>query len=203
MSDQDDNKPKVRKLKIKVTPTLVWHSTDPNNITATLEFSEDKNDTDPPMDDAVDAHGNIDLSKMPKDTKDPDKYADEIDIKLVLDKSKLKGPDGKALKGKARWATSSEGGYTYNGKAGWLGYGWFCTVDESTNPPTYSAIPPATITNMTFERIDDDTLMIDDNTPTGSPEYAYCFAFVLEGYGNYYISVDPRITSKGVGQDAR
>ncbi|QKG71890.1 hypothetical protein [Erythrobacter mangrovi] len=189
---------KDRKLKLTVTPTLVWNGTNPPDITATIEFSQDNDDTDPPMPGVVDpTTGKIDISDMPVN----DKYTDNIDITIKLDASKMKNADGTKLTGKARWAEADEGPYQWNGTSGDLGFGWFCQMNASP-PPLYNPIPPATIPNMTLTRKDDTTLEIDDNTPDNSPEYAFCVAFVLEGYNNYYISIDPILTTKNTGSNS-
>jgi len=193
-----DSQLKDRKLKITVTPTLVWNSTNPPDIGATVEFSQDNGETDPPMPDVVNpTTGRIDISDMPVD----DKFTDNIDIKIKLDTSKMKNADGSKLTGKARWANSDEGPYQWNGTSGYLGFGWFCQMNASP-PPAYNRIPPTTITNMSFDRQNDTELKIDDDTPEETTEYAFCVAFVLEGYGNYYISIDPIISGKGVGSNA-
>jgi hypothetical protein len=193
-----DSQLKDRKLKITVTPTLVWNSTNPPNIGATVEFSQDNGETDPAMPGVVDpTTGKIDISNMPAN----DKYTDNIDIKIKLDTSQMKNADGTKLTGKARWAESDEGPYQWNGTSGDLGFGWFCLMNASP-PPAYSAVPPTTITGMSFSRSSDNDLQIDDDTPDGSDEYAFCVAFVLEGYSNYYISIDPIITTKGTGSNS-
>ena len=49
---------------------------------------------------------------------------------------------------------------------------------------------------MSFMRVSDTELVIDDDTPDNSPTYAYAMGLVLPGYGNYYMTIDPRITTK-------
>ncbi len=191
--------PKDRKIKIKCTPTLIWYNSDPNNrsIGATMEFEQvdGVGITDPPMPGVIGPHGKIDISKMPPD----DKYTDNIDITFQLDDSKMKDADGSKLTGKARWALPGEGQYTApDGTKVPLDYGWFCRANSNA-ASGYDPFPPIAIPGMTFSRKNDNMIEIDDNTADGSPEYGYCIAFVLEGYGNYYISYDPLITSKGRG----
>ncbi|MFM7377049.1 MAG: hypothetical protein ACKO1O_02780 [Erythrobacter sp.] len=73
------------------------------------------------------------------------------------------------------------------------GYGWFCGTDANGN---YNASVPITIPDMSFVRVSDTELVIDDDTPDNAPAYAYAMGLVLPGYGNYYMTIDPRITSK-------
>ncbi len=191
---------KDRKIQINCKPTLIWLNTDPNhlNIQATIEFTQDDGVgvTYPPMPSAISPLGKIDISKMPKD----DKYTDNIDITFKLDDSNMKNADGTKLTGKARWANDGEGSYPLPGGGSVpVGFGWFCAPNPAA-PSGYDPVPPIAIPDMTFTRVNDNILEIDDNTILGTPEYGYCIAFVLEGYGNYYISYDPLITTKGTRQ---
>ncbi|NNF93350.1 MAG: hypothetical protein HKM91_01965 [Altererythrobacter sp.] len=149
------------------------------------------------MPNAVDSKGNIDLSRLPQKNR----YSDNIDITFVLDPSELKDANGNPITGSnvLRWATANEGPtYVENGITKHLGYGWFCHIN-SLDPFSYNTTPPITIPNMTWLRENDTTLVLDDDTPLNSPVYAFMLAFVLPEYGNYYISVDPRIGTKGAG----
>lgn len=191
---------KDRKLKVICKPTLIWLDTDPNhlNIQATAEFTQDDGVgiTDPPMAGVVSPLGKIDISKMPKDNK----YSDNIDVTFLLDTSLMKNADGTALTGGARWACTDEGDYPLPGGGSIkVGFGWFCNPNPNA-PSGYDPVPPITIPNMTFSRKNDNVLEIDDNTTVGTPQYGYCIAFVLPGYGNYYISIDPLLTTKGTRQ---
>ncbi len=186
-----------RTLTIKCTPTLIWHSTNPNNIGATMAFEETA--SVPNMPNAVDSKGNIDLSKMPQ----PNRYNDNIDITFVLDPSELRDANGAPITGDnvLRWATYEEGPtYESDGVTRHLGCGWFCQV-TSVDPFEYVASPPVTYVDMTWVRVDNTHLLLDDDTPMSSPTYAFMLAFVLPEYGNYYISIDPRIGSKGIRSD--
>jgi len=190
-----DTDKKDRKLEITCTPTLIWHSTDPNDIGATMAFSETS--SDPNMPNVVnETTGNISISGMPANSN----YTENIDITLVLDPSQLKDSNGDPLTGDhvARWAHSDEGPtYTKaDGGTGHLGYCWFCQITDSSTG-AYAISPPIDIDDMTISRPDHLKILIDDNTPDGSPSYAFCMAFVLEGFDNYYISIDPIISSKG------
>ena len=148
------------------------------------------------MPSAIGPDGKIDISEMPKD----DKYSDNIDITITLDDSNMKNADHTKLTGKARWAYDGEGSYPLPGGGSVpVGFGWFCAPNPAA-PTGYDPVPPIAIPGMTFTRKNDNVLEIDDNTILGTPEYGYCIAFTLEGYGNYYISIDPLITTKGTRQ---
>ena len=197
-SPQDDKKD--RKLTITVTPTLHWNSTDPLDITASIAFAA--SDCKPADTATVDsATGKIDISHMPRDTG----YNENIDIKLSLDTSKMKDANGNPLTGKAtpRWAKDDEGPtYTDSkGKTKHLGFGWFCKINDLGPPLDYDVSPPISIDKMKFKRSDGTELLIDDDTPDASPAYAFMMAFVLPGSNDYYISIDPILTNKGLGSN--
>nr|WP_298897150.1 hypothetical protein [uncultured Altererythrobacter sp.] len=191
---QDSGTKKNRKLKIKCAPTLEWiSSTKPYDIGATMAFDEDDKDTEPSMPGVVSTDGDIDISDLPAN----DDYNDNIDITFKLETGGILGPDGKKIKGKVRWAYATEGAYTYEGESGDTGYGWFCKLNDNP-PPAYDKLPPQTIEGMSFVRNGDGSIEIKDDTPDGTPGFGYCVGFVLEDYDNYYISIDPRVSSKGV-----
>lgn len=197
--DQAQDTKKDRKLTIQCTPTLIWNGTNPPNIGATMAFADTA--SDPNMPGAVNSvTGDIDISNMPKNTK----YTDNIDITLLLDTSNLKDANGNPLTGDpvARWAHSDEGP-TYTdakGKTQHLGYCWFCQITD-LQKRQYIISPPIDIAKMSISRPDHLNVLIDDNTADGSPAYAFCMAFVLPGYDDYYISIDPLISSKSGGGD--
>lgn len=190
---QDSGTKKNRKLKIKCTPTLEWHAD--GSIGATMSFDEDDDDTEPAMPGAITTNANgeveIDISNMPKD----DKYNDNLDITLKLVTKDMKNRDGSKLTGGARWAYETEGHETYNGVDYTLGYLWFCNADASS-PTGYDRMPPVDIPDVSKQRDDDKDIEILDNTPDGASGFGFCVGFVLEGYGNYYISIDPVVSSK-------
>jgi hypothetical protein len=195
--NQTQDSTKDRSATITVTPTLVWHSTNPPNITATLEYAV--SDCDPANTATVDtSSGSINISHMPATAG----YNENIDFALVLDTSNMKDASGNLLTGNdtPRWAHGDEGPtYTDSkGKTQHLGYGWFCKINNLGPPLNYDISPPITIDKMDFKRKTDTKLMIDDDTPDGSPVYCYMMAFVLPGANNnYYISIDPVISGKG------
>lgn len=189
---------KNRKLKIKCTPTLEWvKSTAPYSIKATMAFEEDNDGTEPAMSGVISPGANgeivIDISHMPDDNN----YSENIDITLKLVTKDMKNADGTKLTGDARWALETEGHDTFNGVDYTLGYLWFCTPNSSS-PTGYDRMPPYDVPNVSRARDDKDdkTIQILDDTPDGAPAFGFCVGFVLEGYGNYYISIDPLISTK-------
>lgn len=169
-----------RKVTITVTPTLIWH--DDNNIEANFTVAQAYGEP-AAMNGRVAANGAIDLTNMPTDTA----YNDNIDVTINLDDSQMVDPSGNHIAG--RWATPTEG--SGDGRA--VGFGWFCGEDANGN---YDPWTPITITGMHFSRISDTQLLINDDTPDAGPAYDYCMGLVLSGHNNYYITLDPRITSK-------
>lgn len=199
-SQAQDSK-KDRSVTVVVTPTLVWHSTNPPNVTATIEYSVSS--SDPTGTAVVDPNtGWINISHMPPNSG----YTDNIDMTLQLDTSKMKDASGNLLTGDAtpRWAKSGEG-QTYtdsNGKTQHLGYGWFCNITSLGPPLKYDISPPISIDKMSFKRPHDLKLEIDDKTPDDSPAYAFMMAFVLPATDKYWISIDPLISGKNVGSNS-
>ncbi|WP_340589127.1 hypothetical protein [Erythrobacter alti] len=186
-----------RTLTIKCTPTLVWYAAD--SIGATMAYEETA--SNPNMPNAVNpVTGDISIRHMPQNAR----FTDNIDITLVLDTSQLKDQNGNPLTGSnvARWALPSEGGtYTEpSGQQKHFGYFWFCQLNDAAHR-AYDASKPVTIDGMEVARTDDLHILIDDDTPSTAPAYAFCMAFVLPEYNNYYITIDPVISSRGVGNE--
>lgn len=197
--NQTQDTKKDRTMTITCTPTLIWYGTNPNNIGATIAFTETASDPDMPG--AVGAQGNLNLSALPKKSK----YNDNVDITFVLDPSQLKYADGTPITGNniLRWANANEGP-TYvdgNGNTQHLGYAWFCHIN-SLVPLNYTTSPPIAVSDMSWVRSSDTQLILDDDTPLGSPVYAFMLAFVLPEFSNYYISVDPLIGTKNTRSDS-
>lgn len=172
-----------RKVSITVTPTLIWHSD--SNIEATFSVSQTSGEP-AAMNGRVASNGAIDLTGMPNDPL----YSDNIDVTITLDDSQMVDPNGNHIAG--RWATATEG--SGDGKA--VGFGWFCGVDANGN---YDPWTPITIPAMSISRLSDTQLLINDDTPDAGPAYNYCMGLVLSGHNDYYITLDPRITSKTPG----
>ncbi|WP_285709092.1 hypothetical protein [Erythrobacter oryzae] len=134
------------------------------------------------MEGRVDEHGDINLTDMPFNAE----YTDNVDITINLDSSLLFDPNGNRVTG--RWAFVDE-----SSGQGETGFGWFCGTDAAGK---YSTKIPIPIDGMRIERLNDMQLRINDDTPKATPEYAYAIALVLPAYNNYYITIDPRITTK-------
>ncbi|WP_033375952.1 hypothetical protein [Porphyrobacter sp. AAP82] len=169
-----------RQITMTCTPVLVWNSA--NDIGATFTFAQ-TNGVPDPMNGRVGSDGSINLTALPHD----DSYSDNIDITIMLDTSRMVDQNGNPVAG--RWAQPGE----FSGTGPVTGYGWFCGTDANGN---YSAAVPITVPDMTFVRVSDSELVIDDDTPDDAPGYAYAMGLVLPNYGNYYITLDPRITTK-------
>ena len=176
-----------RTISMTCTPVLVWHSA--TDIGATYTFTQTSG-APAAMLGRVGSDGSINLTNLPADPA----YSDNIDIAIMLDTSQLRSQDGtSAVQG--RWAQPDE----FSGSGPVTGYGWFCGTDANGN---YSASVIVTIPDMGIYRVGDGELMINDDTPDNAPAYAYAMGLVLPDYGNYYITIDPRITSKtsvGIG----
>lgn len=134
------------------------------------------------MNGRVDDHGDINLTNMPLDPA----YNDNVDITINLDTSNLYEPTGKRVAG--RWAFAEE-----SSGQGETGFAWFCGIDDQGKYTTKKSID---VPGMRIERLNDVQLRIYDDTPDTASTYAYAIALVLPGYNNYYITIDPRITSK-------
>jgi hypothetical protein len=170
-----------RQIAMICKPVLVWHSA--TNIGATYTFIQIIG-MPAAMNGRVGSDGSIDLTNMPADPA----YNDNIDVTIMLDTSLMVTQDGtQAVAG--RWAQAGE----YSGTGPVTGFGWFCGTDANGN---YSASVPITVPNMAFNRLGDNELMINDDTPDNAPGYAYAMGLVLPDYSDYYITLDPRITSK-------
>lgn len=176
-----------RTLSITCTPTLIWNSSSPPyNIGATIVYAQ--TGSNPNMPNVVDRQtGDINLRNMPNNAN----FTDNIDIYLTLDTSQLKTPNGAPVTG--RWAMAGEGSQPGMGAA------WFINIPQPGGPINYT--PIAVPTGMTIDRQSDTLVVIDDNTPDGSPTYAFCTAIVLPDYGNYFISFEPLISTKGKGSN--
>lgn len=190
---------KDRKVTITVSPVLQWNSVNPPNIT-TSSIGYAVTSSDPTGTATVNpTTGSIDISSMPGSTE----YDENIDITLLLDTSTMLDANGNPLMGAdtPRWAKADEGTiYTDSkGKEQHSGYGWFCEITSWGPPIEYRNLPPIEIDKIKFKRKSDGELVIDDDSPDGSPPYAFKFAFVLPGSNNrYYISIDPVLSRKGI-----
>lgn len=187
---------KDRSITIKVSPVLNWIDRNlPTIQTSSIGFTVVA--SDPPGTATVDTSGSVNISQMPAAPG----YDENIDITLLLDTSNMRDADGNLLTGDntPRWAKSDEGTpYTDGkGKTQHSGYGWFCEITSMGPPLQYQALPPIDIDKMAFKRKDDLNLVIEDKSDDGSPPYAFKFGFVLPGqYNEYFISIDPLITTK-------
>lgn len=188
---------KDRSITITVSPVLKWvDRNEPIIETSSIGFAVTA--SDPQGTATVDTSGSVNISQMPAASG----YDENIDITLLLDTSNMRDADGNLLTGNntPRWAKSDEGTpYTDGkGKTQHSGYGWFCQITDIGPPLQYQALPPIDIDKMAFKRRDDLNLVIEDKSDDGSPPYAFKFGFVLPGtYKNYFISIDPVISSKG------
>jgi len=169
-----------RQITMTCTPVLVWNTD--GSIGATFTFSQ-SNGVPDAMNGRVGSDGSINLTAMPQDNN----YNDNIDITIMLDTSRMVDQSGNPVAG--RWAYSNE----WSGTGPVTGFGWFCGTDGNGN---YAASVPIAIPGMQFQRNSDNELVIDDDTPDNAPGYAYAMGLVLPNNGNYYITLDPRITTK-------
>lgn len=175
-----------RKISMTVLPTLIWHSD--SNIEATFGVTQTYGEP-AAMNGRVAANGAIDITNMPSDAA----YSDNIDVTITLDDSQMIDPSGNQISG--RWATDTEG--SGDGRA--VGYCWFCGEDANGN---YDPWTPITISGMSTSRLNNMQFLINDDTPDAGPAYDYCMGLVLSGHNDYYITLDPRITTKtsvGIG----
>lgn len=180
-----------RTLTIKCTPTLIWHSVEPRSIGASMAFAQI--DSNPNMPKAVNpGTGDLSIRHMPENAK----YSNDIDITFVLDPSNIRDADGNLLTGDnvARWAYANEGPSPDEP----LGYFWFCQLIDAEKRE-YNRDVPIIVDGMAISRVDDLHILVDDDTPTTAPPYAFCLAFVLPIFGGYYISIDPVISTRGIG----
>lgn len=178
-----------RQITMTCTPVLIWY--DDGSIGANVTFSQ-TGGVPSAMAGRVDSHGAIDLTNMPVDAA----YNDNIDVTINLDTSQMVDRNRIAVAG--RWATAEE----YSGEGPVTGFCWFCGTDANGN---YSSAVPITIPGMATVRLSPTAVLINDDTPDAGPAYAYCLGLVLPDLPNqngYYITIDPRITSKtsvGIG----
>lgn len=198
-TDNQPLKPLDRTMLIGCQPTLVWLRTEPPYVVraiTTFTLLE----SNPPMPPGT-VHptlGTINITDLPQNG-----FSDNIDITLELDQSKLAGPDGTPItkRNESRWAHRNEGPvYIKNPpETDNLGYCWFCEiVDQPTG--LYNVSPPITVDNMQISRPGRTHILIDDKTGVGSAPTAFAVAFVLTGYGDLWIPIDPLLSSKGTNQ---
>ena len=176
-----------RTIEVKCTPTLIWR--EDGGIGASFEFeqtgqSPDNND----MKNRVKKDGDLKLTKL----KDANGFTDNVDITFTLDTSKMVDKQGNPVAG--RWATATE----YSGTGPVTGFLWFCEVQD-VERREYDTTP-ITVEGMTAARLSDMKVQIDDNTDDKAPDYAYCLGLVLPDRGNYYITLDPMVGSKGTSR---
>jgi hypothetical protein len=169
-----------RTIIMTCTPVLTYPS--PGNFGATVTFTQSGGDPNG-MNGRVDANGNIRLTNMPSNAN----YNHNVDITIELDTSQLVDQNGNSVVG--RWALATESSGTGPG----TGFCWFCGVNADGS---YNASLPITIDGMTTSRTGDTEVLINDDTADDGPSYAYCLGLVLPDFNNYYITLDPRITTK-------
>lgn len=177
---------KDRTITMTCTPVLTYPST--GGYGATVTFTQSDGEPNG-MRGRVDRNGNIRLTNMPTDAN----YNDNVDITINLDTSQLVDENGVAIAG--RWATASE----YSGTGPVTGFGWFCSINSDG---TYNADSPITIQDMSITRESDTQILINDDTADNGPSYAFCLGLVLPTKSNYYITLDPRISSKDTNINA-
>lgn len=179
-----------RTLMVLCRPRLVWNSWNrPYSINAPFTCNYSALGSYPQMPPStVQPNGDLVLDKLP-DSKD---FNNNIDVTIGLDPSQLFDHTGKNPV-RARWATSTE----YSGTGPVTGFGWFCAVQNA--PRRQYDTTPISVQGMGFLRLSDNQLMINDDTNNNGPSYAYCLGLVLPDYDNYYITLDPVIGGKGIG----
>lgn len=175
---------KDRTIAVTVTPTLNYPK--PGQFGATIEYDQTGQDPDNGnMKNRVKKNGDLKLTNL----QDEDGYTDNVDITFTLDTSKMVDQQGNPVQG--RWATATE----YSGTGPVTGFLWFCRVIDASKREYDET--PIQITGMTAERLSDMEVKIDDNTDDAAPDYGYCLGLVLSSEGNYYITLDPMLGSKG------
>lgn len=179
-----------RTLVVICTPRLVWTSWNrPYSIGATFTCNYSAFGSNPPMPNSVLPNGDLVLDRLP----DPRDFNNNVDVTINLDTTQLFDHTGQnPVRG--RWATSTE----YSGTGPVTGFGWFCAVQNT--PRRQYDTTPISVQGMSFIRLSDTQLMINDDTPNNGPDYAYCLGLVLPDYDNYYITLDPVIGGKGTTQ---
>ena len=169
-----------RTIFMTCTPVLTYPS--PGNYGATLTWTQTGGDPNS-MIGRVDANGNIRLTNMPNNAN----YNDNVDITIDLDTSQLVDENGNTVTG--RFATATE----YSGTGPVTGYAWFCGIDANGN---YDPDAPITVDGMSVTREGDTEILINDDTADDAPNYAFCLGLVLSSKNNYYITLDPIISTK-------
>lgn len=201
MPTEDDNPnaavdtKRNRSITIEVAPEVLWFAVAPPIAKATT-VSFKLVASDPPGNATVnETTGQIDISHLP----DAPGYSDNIDITLMLDTAKMRDLDGQpfAEGHRPRWAKDGEGLLCMdsNGRYRRTGSGWFCLTSEVSGSVGYMPVTPTEIDKMTFERKDDTTLVIKDDTEDHSPPYAFMVGITLPDT-HLYVPIDPVITSK-------
>ena len=181
---QDTIKP-ARSISVTATPTLVWNAD--GTVDATVEYEETA--SDPPMPGVVDRHtGDINLRKMPSNAN----YNFVVALHITLDTSKMVDPQGNPVAGRfAQWSEAPMAG---------AGPVWLC---KAPGPGEARDTTPIYVLMMILIRTSDTLVTISDAVANDGPDYEFCLGLVLPDHGNRFITIDPRITSKGVGQDTR
>lgn len=174
---------KDRTITMTCTPVLTYPAG--GGFGATLTFTQTGGEPQG-MNGRVDSNGNIRLTNMPTNAT----YNDNVDITINLDTSQMVDQNGNPVAG--RWAQANE----YSGTGPVTGFGWFCSINSDG---TYNADSPVTIPDMSITRENDTQILINDDTVDNGPSYAFCLGLVLPAHSNYYITLDPRITSKNTG----
>lgn len=192
--------PLDRTMLIGCRPELVWLRTQPPYVVrAITTFTLIESNPPMPPGTVHPTLGTINITDLPDNG-----FSDNIDITLRLDQSKLAGPDGTPITGRndSRWAHSNEGpAYVIESpRTGNLGYCWFCEIiDQPTG--LYNVSPPIHVDSMEISRPGRRHILIDDRTGVGSAPTAFAVAFVLTGYGDLWIPIDPLLSSKGTSSE--
>ncbi len=180
---------KDRTLAISVQPTLVWRPD--GSIGATFGYVQ--TDSQPNMPNRVDPlTGNIRLNNMPSNAN----YNDNVDITITMDDSLSVDRNGNRVP--LRFATATEGNPPND-----VGFCWFIKNPPSNPPPGYQKdLTHIQIPGMATSRLNDTQVLINDDTADGSLTYTFCMGMVIASAANngYYITIDPAIVGKGVGQ---
>ncbi|MHA6334013.1 hypothetical protein ACXYL9_10060 [Qipengyuania sp. CAU 1752] len=140
--------------------------------------------SNPNMPNMVDKDGNIDLKKMPNQAK----FTNRIDITITLDTSAMMALNPPVT---GSWSTQSDG------KVG--SFCWF-GADENGH---YDPAKPITVPDLLPRRVSDTVMVIDDQRELSGPAYGFALSVELGGGENGKITIDPMLSSKGVGGDGR
>ncbi len=185
---QSGGKKPDRTMTIICRPTLqIASATPPYSMTATPKFYYDSGT--PPMDGRVHEDGDIILQPLPS----PQDFSNQVDITVMLDTSLMVDPEGNHVPG--RWAYANE----YSGIGPVTGFCWFCRI-TNVEKRGYNSTP-IEVNGMSATRISDTEIFMDDNSPAASPAVGFCLGLVVPQYSDYYITIDPILTSKtGLGK---